>query len=123
MAGGGVNGGAPGGGLMNRPTPSPLPAPGALPAPTALADALKGLGLTSLARAVPAVLETARQQQWAYETFLHQALGTEVTGRAQRAYERRVRAAHLPATKSLESFDFAFQPTLSQRLIQELGTL
>lgn len=90
---------------------------------TELGEALKGLGLTSLARAVPAVLESARQQQWAYETFLQQALGTEVAGRAQRAYERRVRAAHLPTTKSLESFDFSFQPMLSERLIQELGTL
>jgi DNA replication protein DnaC len=90
---------------------------------TELGEALKGLGLTSLARAVPAVLESARQQQWAYETFLQQALGAEVAGRAQRAYERRVRAAHLPTTKSLESFDFTFQPMLSERLIQELGTL
>ncbi len=88
-----------------------------------LVDTLKGLGLTSLAKVVPTVLETARQQQWSYETFLHTAVGAEVTGRAQRAYERRVRAAHLPSTKSFESFDFAFQPTLSERLIQELATL
>src|SRR5262245_61167565 len=91
--------------------------------PGPMVDALKGLGLTSLAKVVPTVLETARQQQWSYETFLHEAVGAEVTGRAQRAYERRVHAAHLPATKSLESFDFTFQPTLSERLIQELGTL
>src|SRR5260370_10823786 len=88
-----------------------------------LVDPLKGLGLTSFAKVVPTVFETARQQQWSYETFLHTAVGAEVTGRAQRAYERRVRAAHLPSTKSVESFDFAFQPTLSERLIQELATL
>ncbi len=88
-----------------------------------LVDTLKGLGLTSLAKVVPTVLETARQQQWSYETFLHTAVGAEVTGRAQRAYERRVRAAHLPSTKSVESFAFAFQPTRSERLIQDLATL
>jgi DNA replication protein DnaC len=90
---------------------------------TALVDTLKGLGLTSLAKTVPDVLEAARQQQWPYETFLAQAVGAEMAGRAERAYARRVRAAHLPAAKSLDSFDFAFQPTLSARLIQELGTL
>jgi DNA replication protein DnaC len=88
-----------------------------------LVTTLTSLGLTSLAKGVPGLLETARQQQWAYETFLEQALGTEVAGRTQRAYERRVRAAHLPASKSLESFDFSFQPTLSARLLDELGTL
>src|SRR5260370_3121450 len=86
-------------------------------------DTRKGLGLPSLAKVVPAVVEAARQQQGTYETFLHPAVGAEVTGRAQRAYERRVRAAHLPSTKSVESFAFAFQPTRSERLIQELATL
>lgn len=88
-----------------------------------VATALKGLGLTTLAKQIPTVLEAARQQQWSYETLLQQAVETELVGRAERAYERRIRAAHLPAAKSLESFDFAFQPTLSTRLIQELGTL
>ena len=59
-----------------------------------LVDHLKGLGLTSLAKVVPGVLDTARQQQWSYEAFLEQALGVERHGRAMRAHERRVRAAH-----------------------------
>ena len=72
---------------------------------------------------MPSVLEAARQQQWPYEAFLQHAIGAEVEGRAERAHARRIRAAHLPSAKSLESFDFAFQPTLSARLIQELATL
>jgi DNA replication protein DnaC len=88
-----------------------------------LVESLKGLGLTSLAKVLPGVLETARHEQWPYETFLAQAVGAEVQGRAERALARRIRAAHLPGPKSLESFAFAFQPSLSERLIQELGTL
>lgn len=103
--------------------PTPALTPPTLPASPAVADALKGLGLTTLAKLVPSILETARQEQWPYEMLLQQAVGAELAGRAERAYARRVRAAHLPAAKSLESFDFAFQPALSSRLIQELGTL
>jgi DNA replication protein DnaC len=88
-----------------------------------LVDHLKGLGLTSLAKVVPGVLDAARHQQWSYEAFLAQALGVERQGRALRAYERRVRAAHLPAAKSLESFDFSYQPSLSERLCRELAGL
>jgi len=103
---------------------SPVPTTPLSPALSpAVAEALKGLGLTTLAKLVPMVLETARQEQWSYETLLQQAVGAELAGRAERAYARRIRAAHLPAAKSLESFDFAFQPALSSRLIQELGTL
>jgi DNA replication protein DnaC len=104
---------------MSQTVPSPAaPAP-----PDELAGRLKQLGLTSLAKALPTVLEMARAQQWPYETVLQQAIEAELAGRAQRAYERRLRAAHLPTPKSLESFDFTFQPTLSERLVRELATL
>ena len=86
-------------------------------------EPLKRFGLTSLARSLPDVLEQARQQQWPDQTFLQQALVAEGAGCAERAYQWRLRAAHLPASKSLESFHLAFQPSVSQRLLEELGTL
>ncbi len=86
-------------------------------------DLLKPLGLTQLAQVLPSVLEEARQQQWSYEAFLRRALQTELTGRQQRALERRLRAARLPAQTRLETFDFAFQPTVSERLVRELAGL
>jgi len=85
--------------------------------------ALKALGLTALAATLPTVLEQARQQQPTYETFLHAALEAELTGRAERARARRLRTARLPARKTLESFDFRFQPSVPERLIRELATL
>src|SRR5258708_26400952 len=86
-----------------------------------LLNHLKGLGLTSLAKAVPGVLDSARQQQWSYEAFLEQALGVERHGRAMRAHERRGRAAHLPASKSLESFDFTYPPPPSHPPSRQLA--
>lgn len=88
-----------------------------------MSDLLKTLGLTSLARLLPTVLDQAQQTQPTYETFLQHALLAEVAGRAQRAQERRVRAAHLPTPKTLEAFDFSFQPTISERVIRELAGL
>ena len=86
-------------------------------------DLLKGLGLTQLAQQLPELLDTARQQQLSYEAFLRQALESEVQGRQRPALERRLRAAHLPSRARLESFDFSFQPTLSERLVRELAGL
>lgn len=86
-------------------------------------DLLKRLGLTQLARVLPTVVEQARAQQLSYDAFLRQALEVEVGGRQQRALERRVRAARLPRRVRLESFDFRFQPTLSERLVRELASL
>jgi len=84
---------------------------------------LKQLGLTQLEKALPALFETARQEQWTYELFLTRAVVAEIEGRDRRAAERRMTAARLPAIKTLEAFDFAFQPSLSERLLWELADL
>jgi len=84
---------------------------------------LKHLGLTQLEQALPTLFETARQEQWTYEVFLNRAIAAEIEGRDRRAAERRMTAARLPTIKTLEAFDFAFQPSLSERLLQELADL
>ena len=84
---------------------------------------LKQLGLTQLEQALPTLYETARQEHWTYETFFSRAIAAEIEGRDRRAAERRMTAARLPALKTLEAFDFRFQPTLSERLLWELADL
>lgn len=92
-------------------------------ASTSLADVFKGLGLNTLPQYLPNLLDEARLQQLSYEAFLHEALSVELQGRQQRALERRVRAARLPFPARLETFDFSFQPTVSERLVRELSSL
>src|SRR5438132_8690620 len=84
---------------------------------------LKHLGLTQLEQALPALYESARQEQWTYETFMNRAIAAEIEGRDRRAAQRRMTAAHLPVIKTLEAFDFSFQPDLSERLLWELADL
>lgn len=86
-------------------------------------EVLKQLGLTSLAATLPMLLDDARQQQISYELFLQRALGAELVGRQERALQRRLRAARLPSHTHLATFDYSFQPSLSQRLMKELAGL
>jgi DNA replication protein DnaC len=85
--------------------------------------AYKKLNLSHLEVLLPQILESARQQQWTYETFLEHALTAELDGREQKAIARRFKAAHIPKPKTLDAFDFPFQPSLSERRIRELGDL
>ncbi len=84
---------------------------------------VKHLGLTQLEKALPTLFETARQEQWTYELFLKRAIAALIEGRDRRAAERRMTAARLPTIKTLEAFAFAFQPSLSERLLWELADL
>lgn len=88
-----------------------------------MSDVMKTLGLTQLEKALPALFEQARQQKMTYETCVQRAFDAEVEGRNLRAAQRRIQAARLPVTKTLESFDFSFQPSISERLVRELADL
>ncbi len=81
------------------------------------------LRLTHLEAALPQVLQAAQREQWTYETFLQRALTAEVEGREQKAIARRLKAARIPSKKTLEGFDFSFQPSLSERRLRELADL
>lgn len=90
---------------------------------TKRSSAYRQLQLKYLEAALPPLLESARAADWTYETFLARALTAELDGREQAALVRRLKAARIPAHKSLDGFDFPFQPTLSERRLRELADL
>jgi DNA replication protein DnaC len=84
---------------------------------------LHRLKLDYLAPQLDAVCEQAAQQELDYKRFLGQALNLEWQGRYQRGIETRLRQARLPWLKTLEQFDFDFQPSLDRRQVRELAGL
>jgi DNA replication protein DnaC len=85
---------------------------------TALLEKLK---LDHLDAQLEAVCEQASQRELDYKSFLAQALETEWQGRFQRGIEARLRLARFPWIKTLEQFDFDFQPSLDRRQVRELS--
>jgi DNA replication protein DnaC len=88
-----------------------------------LSALLTKLHMDHLESQLDTVCEQAAQRQVDYKTFLSQALQTEWQGRYQRGIEARLRQARLPWVKTLEQFDFDFQPSLDRRLVRELAGL
>lgn len=81
---------------------------------------LDKLKMDHLQAQLDAVCEQAAQRGEDYKTFLTQALATEWQGRYQRGIEARLRQARFPWIKTLEQFDFDFQPSLDRRQVREL---
>jgi DNA replication protein DnaC len=86
-------------------------------------DLLKAVRLTHLEKALPELLEQARIHSLTYDAFLRRVLLTEIEARTHQAQNKRLRAARLPVRKSLEDFDFSFQPTVMPRQVWELAEL
>jgi DNA replication protein DnaC len=84
---------------------------------------LDKLKMDHLEAQLDAVCEQAAQRELDYKTFLSQALEAEWQGRYRRGIEARLRQARFPWIKTLEQFDFDFQPSLDRRQVRELAGL
>jgi len=86
-------------------------------------DLLKALRLSHVEQGLPELFEQARLHSLTYEAFLRRVFTLEVEGRKAAAQHKRLKAAKLPTRKTLEDFDFSFQPSVSERLLWELAEL
>jgi DNA replication protein DnaC len=69
------------------------------------------------------VCEHAAKGDLDYKGFLTQALEAEWRGRHQRGVESRLKLARRPGVKSLDPFDFDFQPSIDRKQVRERAGL
>ena len=84
--------------------------------------ALKRLQLTHLRETLASVLSQAAKEKWTYLEFLDQILGREVDAKQGKRIQMGMQIAHFPCVRTIEGFDFSFQPSVDERLIRELST-
>jgi len=85
---------------------------------------LEDMGLTTASQILDAKLEEAVQNEnISYLGFLHSLLLEEERARKIRSETTRLKLSRLPSRKTLEEFDFDFQPSIDKRLIENLSTL
>ncbi len=65
--------------------------------------------------------EVAARDHWSYVEFLEHVLEGEVSARTERDVTMKTRLARFPFVKTLEQFDFSFQPALNEAQIRELA--
>jgi DNA replication protein DnaC len=90
---------------------------------TEIAFVTRALKAPTLRESVDRLAERARAESWTHEEFQLACLQREVAARESHGGESRIRAAHFPARKSLEEFDFDHARGLKRDLLAHLGTL
>lgn len=83
----------------------------------------RALKAPTLRESLDRLAERARAESWTHEEFLIACARREVSARESHGGEGRIRAARLPARKSLEEFDFDHARGLTRDTIAHLGTL
>lgn len=85
-------------------------------------DAMQRLRLGSIADRLDAVLADAARKEPTYLDFLDELLREELDAKQKRRVAMGIKIAHFPVVKTLEEFDFKFQPSLDAKLVRELAT-
>jgi len=82
---------------------------------------LKTLKLPTMLREYGKIAANCARQNIDHTGFLSRLTELELIERERRASERRLKAARFPAPKTLDSFDFAAQPSINKTLVAELA--
>jgi len=83
---------------------------------------LKALKLPTILREYAPVAAHCAKERCDYPTYLLRLSERELIDRERRAAERRIKAARFPVIKTMDTFDFAVQPSINQTLVRELMT-
>jgi DNA replication protein DnaC len=83
---------------------------------------LKRLRLSGILETLEVRSQQAVDARWTYVEFLARLLEDEVERRAQKQLALRLRRATINTTKTLEGFDFDFNPNTNRQQVLELAT-
>lgn len=81
------------------------------------------LGLTHLTETVTQLVERADAEQMGYLDFVDLLLEEELGLREGRRFRNALKLSGLPHHKTIDEFDFSFQPDLDPRKVRDLATL
>jgi len=86
------------------------------------AQGLQQLGLDIALARLDSASQQAAAAGWSYSHYLGYLLESELDERHRKTVELNLKFSKIPVLKRLEDFDFAAQPSIDRRLIDELAT-
>ena len=84
---------------------------------------LQELSLPTAAGSLERHLQTMQERDLSALEFLDGLLADETLNREDKSMQLRMRVAHFPIVRTLDSFNFDAQPTLDRKVMNELRTL
>jgi DNA replication protein DnaC len=83
----------------------------------------KLLSIPIVASSYESIAMAATKAKMSYQEYLYKVLQEQVIARIDNSVNARIKKARFPFLKTLEEFDFSYQPQLDEKLIRELANL
>lgn len=84
---------------------------------------LKLLKLRKIREILDDYLDAAQKQKLSYLDFFEGLVNEEINARNENSIKFKLKNARFPYTKTMEAFDFSFQPSISKQNIMDLADL
>ena len=81
------------------------------------------LKLDAAAGAFAMLAEQAKLEDWSHIEFLAHLIAEQATADRDRRLAARLRYARFPYRRTIEDFDYEFQPSVDRKLMEDLATL
>ena len=86
-----------------------------------LREQMAKLRLSKGLERLEALLQDAADKEWSYADFLDQLFTEELSAKTARNITMRTHMARFPFIKSLDAFDFSYQPSLDKKQVYNLA--
>lgn len=83
---------------------------------------LNKLRLGAISERLDALLADAARKDMSFLAFIDMILREEIDNKQSKRVAMGIQIAHFPTQKTMEDFDFKFQPSVDQKLVRELAT-
>jgi len=83
---------------------------------------MKSIRLSAMTVKLPVRVQEATANELSYLVFLQNLVDDEIQVRRERLLNKRLKQAKLPFMKTLDDFDFAFNPSINRQQIKQLAT-
>lgn len=80
------------------------------------------LRMPHVATRLDALLSDAVKHEWTFLEFVDRLLAEETEAKQRKRITMGLQIAHFPGVKTMDTFYFAFQPTVDAKLVRELAT-
>jgi DNA replication protein DnaC len=82
---------------------------------------MKSIRLSAMSEKLPVRLQEATANELSYLEFLQNLIDDELSIRRDRLLNKRLKQAKLPFMKTLDDFDFAFNPSINRQQVKQLA--
>ena len=87
-----------------------------------LQEQMRRLKLQRVADELPLLVQDASRREMSFTDFLEEVVSRELAAKHERHTQMKTSMARFPFQKTLESFDFKFQPSIEPKVIRDLAT-